>query len=263
MTRVEEFRPFELLLAAAGRGETVRTAKLVAAPPCHAAAVGQMMLFYPDGRVAGELADAGLTALAVAELKYAAWPGPCLRPLVYEGDEYRVFWDSLGHDAYRSVILGGGHISQPLAAMLAMLGHAVTVVDDRPDFANKGRFPQAEVVCDDFRRFLAGLNADEKTAVVIVTRGHQHDLACLRAAATLPAGYIGMIGSRRKVRAIFDILADEGVEPSLLERVRAPVGLDIGAQGPAEIALSIAAEIVAVIRGGDGRLLSGKGAGCG
>lgn len=251
---------FELLLAAAEKGEVVQTLTVVKAPPDRAAAVGRMLLLYPDGSTAGDLGDASLAAQAIIECKYAAWPGPCLRPVFYDGGEYRFFWDALGHDRHRVVILGGGHISQPLTAMLALLGYAVTVIDDRPDFANRTRFPQAEVVCGDFHRFLASLTADDKTAIVIITRGHQHDTECLRAVAGQPAGYIGMIGSRRKVEAVFAALASEGVERPLLERVRAPIGLDICAQGPAEIALSIAAEIVATFRGGDGRPLSGRGA---
>jgi xanthine dehydrogenase accessory factor len=183
--------------------------------------------------------------------------------VAHAGGEYLFFWDALGHDRCRAVILGGGHISQPLAVVLDLLGYAVTVADDRPDFANRARFPQAEVVCGDFLRFLAGLQADDKTAIVIVTRGHQHDTECLRAVAGQPAGYIGMIGSRRKVAAVFAALADEGVPRELLARVRAPIGLDIGAQGPAEIALSIAAELVAAFRGGDGRPLAGRGCGDG
>jgi len=217
------------------------------------------VLLYADGHSEGELGDPGLAARIAAELEYSRWPGPCLRTVEYGGGEYRLFWDALGHDRFRTVILGGGHISRPLAAMLALVGHEVTVVDDRPDFADRRHFPQGtEVVCRSFRAFLDTFTPDAATAVVIVTRGHRHDLECLRALLGQPAAYIGMIGSRRKVAAIFNLLRDEGADRRLLERVRAPIGLDIGAEGPAEIALSVAAEIVAALRGADARPLSGR-----
>jgi xanthine dehydrogenase accessory factor len=242
-----------LLLDAAGRGETVQTATVVAAPPGLDAAVGRILLLYADGRTAGDLGDAALAAQIAADLEYARWPGPCLRTVRHQDGEYRLFWDALGHDTFRTVILGGGHISVPLTAVLTLAGHAVTVVDDRPDFAASRRFPPSTgVVCSAFRTFLAGLSADAATAVVIVTRGHRHDLECLRAVLGQPAGYLGMIGSRRKVAAVFALLRDEGADPDLLARVRAPIGLDIGAETPAEIAVSIAAEIIAAFRGGDG-----------
>lgn len=246
-----------LLLAAADRCGVIQLATLVAAPAKHAAAVGGLVLLYADGSVEGELGDPGLTARIAAELEYGRWPGPCLRTVDYDGGEYRLFWDALGHDRFRTVILGGGHISRPLAAILALVGHAVTVVDDRPDFADRRRFPpDTEVICRSFSAFLDTFTADAATAVVIVTRGHRHDLECLRAVLGQPAAYIGMIGSQRKVAAVFTMLRDEGADKRLLERVRAPIGLGIGAEGPAEIALSIVAEIVAALRGADARPLS-------
>lgn len=249
-------RELALLLEAADRGEVVQVATLAAAPPGRAA-IGGLVLLYADGRIEGDLGDAGLTALIAREFEYSRWPGPCLRTVDYDGGEYRLFWDALGHDRFRTVVLGGGHISRPLAAMLALVGHEVTVVDDRPDFADSRHFPRGtEVVCRSFRAFLDTFTADGATAVVIVTRGHRHDLECLRAVLSQPAAYIGMIGSRRKVAAVFTLLCEEGVDERMLERVRAPIGLDIGAEGPAEIALSIAAEIVAALRGADARPLS-------
>jgi xanthine dehydrogenase accessory factor len=246
-----------LLLDAADRAGVVQLATLVAAPPGHDAVVGGIVLLHADGRIEGELGDPGLTARIAAELEYSRWPGPCLRTVPYGGGEYRLFWDALGHDRFRTVILGGGHISRPLAAMLALVGYEVTVVDDRPDFADRRHFPPgSEVVCNGFRAFMDTFTADAATAVVIVTRGHRHDLECLRAVLGQPAAYIGMIGSRRKVAAVFALLREEGADERLLARVRAPIGLDIGAEGPAEIALSVAAEIVAVLRGADARPLS-------
>lgn len=145
------------------------------------------------------------------------------------------------------LILGGGHVSQALAKVLAILRYETTVVDDRPEFANQSIFPTAaRVICGDFLEVLARYPFTGNTFVVIVTRGHRHDYTCLWAVIDKPAGYIGMIGSRRKVNAVFQALEEEGVAKEKLAAVHAPIGLDIGAQTPEEIAVSIAAEIIAV-----------------
>ena len=151
------------------------------------------------------------------------------------------------------IILGGGHISLPLTRMAGLLGYRCTVVDDRPSFASRERFPAAyRVVCENFDTALKGLDIGPGTCVVIVTRGHKHDRYCLREALKRPAAYIGMIGSRRKVKALMDQMAEEGFDPERLKSVFSPIGLDIGAETPEEIALSIMAEIVAVRRGRGG-----------
>lgn len=145
------------------------------------------------------------------------------------------------------LILGGGHVSQALARVLAVLKYETTVVDDRPEFANQQIFPHPiKVICGDFREVLASYPFSLSTFVVIVTRGHRHDYTCLRAVIEKPAGYIGMIGSRRKVNAVFQALEEEGVATERLSAVHAPIGLAIGAQTPEEIAVSIAAEIISV-----------------
>lgn len=144
------------------------------------------------------------------------------------------------------LILGAGHVSRALAQILALLHYPTTVVDDRPEFANQNHFPAARVICGNFQEVLAGYPFTSRTFVVIVTRGHRHDYHCLRAVIDKPAAYIGMIGSKRKVNAIFEALEKEGVAKERLSAVRAPIGLAIGAQTPEEIAVSIAAEIIAV-----------------
>lgn len=147
----------------------------------------------------------------------------------------------------RLVILGGGHISQPLATFSAQVGFAVTVVDDRPSFANQARFPEArQVRCKGFPGCLRGLRLDLSTFLVIVTRGHRHDLDCLRAALPYPTAYLGMIGSKRRVSATKELLLAEGFSQQQLSRVHAPIGLSIGAVTPVEIAVSILAELIMV-----------------
>lgn len=240
---------WELLLQAAEKGEAVQTVTLIAGPP--KAPLGQMLLLFSDGRAEGTLVDAEFTEKVQTELRAAQWTQPAVRTVGHRQEEYRLFWDCTGSDVFRAVILGGGHVSQPLAQTLALLDYQVTVIDDRPEFGNSQRFPLAQVICQDFSRALAGLTLDEKTAVIIVTRGHRHDMDCLRAVLSQAAGYVGMIGSSVKVGAALKLLREEGFDEAELARLRAPIGLDIGAQGPAEIALSIAAEVVSVFRGGD------------
>jgi xanthine dehydrogenase accessory factor len=127
-------------------------------------------------------------------------------------------------------------------------------------FANEERFPEAdEVIAAPFGETLAGFPLDDQTYVVLMTRGHAHDLECLVEVIDRPAAYIGMIGSRRRVRGVLDMVGERGVSEKLLARVHAPIGLDIGALTPEEIALSVMAEVVKARRGGTGRSLSGKG----
>ncbi|HHY26707.1 MAG TPA: XdhC family protein [Desulfitobacterium dehalogenans] len=145
------------------------------------------------------------------------------------------------------VILGAGHIGLPLAGMGKMLGYEVTVVDDRPSFANTLRFRTADrVICNDFEKALADLVIDPQTYVVIVTRGHRHDKVCLKNVIHKPAGYIGMIGSRRRVKAMLAELQEEGIPAEKLEKLYSPIGLKIGAETPEEIAVCILGEIIKV-----------------
>ena len=151
----------------------------------------------------------------------------------------------------RLVICGGGHISAPLAAIGAMLDFDVTVIDDRAEFANRERFPTAQsVLCKPFTQALCELGENPNTFYVIVTRGHSADRECLELIVKRPAAYVGMIGSRRKVAIVMEQMAADGFDRARLAAVHAPIGLKIGAQTPAEIAVCIAAELVQVQRAG-------------
>jgi len=112
------------------------------------------------------------------------------------------------------------------------------------------------VIAGGFEKTLRDFPLDKETYIVIITRGHQHDMECLRQVIYSPAAYIGMIGSRRRVKGVFELLKDEGYPEESIARIHAPVGLDIGAQTPAEIALAIMGEIIRIRRGGNGRSLS-------
>jgi xanthine dehydrogenase accessory factor len=146
-------------------------------------------------------------------------------------------------------IFGAGHVSVSLYKIARAAGFDVTVADDREAYANRERFPEAkEVIAEDFERIMARLAPNESSYMVIVTRGHRDDMRLLRWAVQTPARYIGMIGSKRKTIAIFRELTKEGMAPNLFERVHAPVGLDIGAVTPEEIAVAITAELIAARR---------------
>jgi xanthine dehydrogenase accessory factor len=153
------------------------------------------------------------------------------------------------------VIVGAGHIAQPLCSIGSAMGFRVIVVDDRPDFATEERFPEADrVVRVDFRDPFADIPVHSTSHVVLVTRGHKYDYECLRhlLQAEVEPPYLGMIGSRRRIRAAFSQLQTEGWERERLSRVRAPIGLDIGAETPVEIAVAVLAEIILQWRGGTG-----------
>lgn len=153
------------------------------------------------------------------------------------------------------IVVGAGHIAQPMAHIGALLGYRVTVLDDRPDFATRERFPDAHrLVRADFSDPFADVSIHERSHILLVTRGHKYDYECLiRALRMSPApAYIGMIGSRRRVRATYVQLVDEGIPADLIDRIHAPVGLDIGAETPEEIAVAVAAELVMLDRGGTG-----------
>jgi xanthine dehydrogenase accessory factor len=147
-------------------------------------------------------------------------------------------------------ILGAGHVGRCLADLARPLGFTLAVVDDRVKYANRDRFPQADAVfAGAWEEVLAQLPVKSSSFLVIVTRGHAYDLVCLRFALRSPAGYIGMMGSRRKISIFFEKLRSEGIPPAEFARVYAPVGIEIGSETPEEIAVSIAAELIAVRKG--------------
>jgi xanthine dehydrogenase accessory factor len=149
----------------------------------------------------------------------------------------------------RACIFGAGHISLELCKVLAIAGFSPVVVDHRPELATRDRFPDAsDVHPGEYEDILPTLKINSEDFLVIVTAGHQEDLRVLRMALPSPARYIAMIGSKRKVAALTRGLADEGVLPQSADRVFAPMGLDIGAVSPGEIAVSVAAEMIALRR---------------
>jgi xanthine dehydrogenase accessory factor len=148
------------------------------------------------------------------------------------------------------IIFGAGHIGSALSQIGRMLDFNVTVVDNRPDFANAERLPWADsIVAEDYGKTLEKLSYSESTYMIIVTHKHTHDFEILEQLVQKPFRYLGMIGSRTKVAKAFQQLRDRGVSEEVIRKIYSPVGISIGANTPAEIAVSIAAELVAVKNG--------------
>jgi xanthine dehydrogenase accessory factor len=149
----------------------------------------------------------------------------------------------------RAIIFGAGHISKSLCKVASLAGFSTTIVDNRDSFANRERFPEAdEIFAEEYEDVFPKLSIYESTYLIIVTRGHRDDMRVLRWAATTPARYVAMIGSKRKVLSVVKELEKDGLSREQLDRIYAPMGLEIGAISPEEIAISVAAEMIAVRR---------------
>jgi xanthine dehydrogenase accessory factor len=159
----------------------------------------------------------------------------------------------------RLIVVGAGHIAVPLVQIAKILDFHVSVLDDRLLYANRERFPAAdEVLVGDMAQLLKEMKITPSCYIVLITRGHKYDEPCLREIIHSPAKYIGMIGSRRRIKACFQRFREEDkIADEIIERVYAPIGLDIGTETPAEIALAILGEVVKVRRGGKAASLSG------
>ena len=247
---------FNKLLSVLTSGKVVNIFTIIDSTDKNCSHIGEIMILQPDGTVDGYL-DKYILERILCIVRQSEWTKPVSIWIETQpGIKYRIFWDRMVNKS-RAIVLGGGHISQPLVQMLSLLDFAVTVVDDRPEFANQSRFPGADqVICDSFQLTLKNLTVDKETAVIIVTRGHRYDMDCLRAIMWSDVRYLGMIGSKRRIKEIINLLHEEGVPENLEARLKAPIGLDINAQTPAEIAISIAAEVVSAFRGGSCRPLS-------
>jgi xanthine dehydrogenase accessory factor len=254
----------ELLLSVSADGGTAAIATVVGAPA--GIAVGARLARIrtasdaaPETR--GSLGSPGLDAEAerlldevMADPRGRDGVRPVGSGTDEEDDPYELYLE-VRRPLRELVVVGAGHVAQPMAHLGALLGYRVTVLDDRPDFATRERFPDANrLLRADFSDPFADVVLHERSHLLLVTRGHKYDYECLvRALRADPApAYIGMIGSRRRVRATYVQLVEEGFGPEALARIHAPVGLDIGAETPEEIAVAVAAELVMLDRGGRG-----------
>jgi len=268
----------EEVVRAAQGGPAVAVATVIRAPEGAQPAVGDKLLVRAGGSRLGSL---GALEEAVAADCHAAMtriPREHVQSLFYRGDGRRLHLRpgrirlrrrlEAGPDQFEVMIevaerpatlliVGGGHVGNSIATIAGHAGFSVVVLDDREAFANPERFPMADrVICGDFVEELRRFPIDANTYVVLVSRGHKQDELSLREVVNSEAAYVGMIGSLRRVGTVLTHLAREGYGRDALERVHTPIGLDIGAETPEEIAVSIVAELIGVRRGGTGRKLS-------
>lgn len=213
------------------------------------------MILDSTAGVRGSLGHAALDDAALHHAQHAleqAAAEPAVETVTF-GDRTWLLYVEAHHPPERLIIVGAGHIAVPLAHLGRLLDFRVLVLDDREEFATADRFDaevvvrQADFETDPFR----DVAIDERSYVALVTRGHKWDFDCLRrlVGSGVRPRYIGMIGSRRRVRAAFHALLEAGTPRAVLVGIHAPIGLGIGAETPAEIAVAIAAELVAVRRG--------------
>ncbi|MBM4363090.1 MAG: XdhC family protein [Deltaproteobacteria bacterium] len=241
------------VLAASGGGRPVALATLLEKKGKEVIPSGR--LFVEDGgRVTGSVGDAALQERAVATAREVLRGGAArVVPLDEGGTQELLVEPVLSRP--RLVIAGGGHVSLALARMAFLLDYEVTVIEDRAEYARRDRFVGAEVMHGNIAETLGSLDLAWNTFVVIATRGHKLDAHALRAAVRSSARYVGLLGSRRKTVLIAKMLAGEGVPQERIRAVHAPVGLDLGGRTPAEIALSILAELAVERYGGSARPL--------
>jgi xanthine dehydrogenase accessory factor len=244
------------LLQSIDEGRPVAMVTVVKAGGDYAAALGRRALVWLDREPSGNLNLHDLEAQVLADTTQALTQRQP-QMLAYADDQVELFVE-VQRRPPTLIIVGAGHVAQPLATLGKLIDFEVVVIDDRPQYANTERFPQADrVIAASFRPTLRDWPIDADTFIVLVTRGHSHDVECLLEVLDSPARYIGMIGSRRRVRAVIDLLEQEqGIPREKFDRVYAPVGIDIGAESPAEIGVCIIAEVVNVYRGGRAESLS-------
>jgi xanthine dehydrogenase accessory factor len=251
---------FRALVRAMDAGERTALVTIVSARGSTPQRVGARMLVYEDGRTVGTIGGGCYENDATGKAREAI---RLARPQLVEyslneelaaesglicGGVMEVFIEPVvpTPDLY---LLGAGHVSMEVARVARATGFRVHVVDDREKFANVERFPDADVIVDDIPAWLKTAALPPDAFVAVVTRGHRHDFDAVRELVGRPLRYLGLIGSRAKVLRIFEALEGEGVAPATLSAIYAPIGLDIGAVTPAEIAVSIVAELVAVRSG--------------
>lgn len=213
--------------------------------------IGAKLLIHPDGRSVGSLEHAEAEACVREEVAALdTIPEGLLKVLELGTEPNRavVFLESICPEP-TLFLFGGGHVSFAIAQIADSVGFRIVVIDDRPMFANKERFPMAsETLTLDMETAFDHLVIDDLSYIVAVTRGHQHDKPIVEQAVKTQAAYVGMIGSRRKIALMWKELEAKGIPREKLDAIHAPIGLDIGADSPAEIAVSVVSELIQVRR---------------
>ena len=260
------------LLTSAREGPAVASCTVMGATAGVEVSLGAKMLVYAERELGG--IGGGALESAVAEFARSAIPKHLVQTCAFtpEGEfvEGRRAIEAaeaivevlveVVEPAATLLVVGGGHVGLAVGQLGAMLGMEVAIIDDREDYANEDRFPyEANVICGDFGEELERFPITANTFIVLVSRGHKVDELALRSVAERGAGYVGMIGSKRRTRTVLQHLAEEGLDREALDRVFTPIGLDIGAETPEEIAVSVLGEIILVRRGGGAQPMSGHG----
>jgi xanthine dehydrogenase accessory factor len=241
------------VVAAYEGGAPVAVASLMKVPEGSELAVGSKLLIRENGSTSGSLGDEKLDSHAMNSARKLMAMGKNDYITAESGDEYFV-------EAYTTpptlVLAGGGHVSKAISSIAAGLGFRIFIIDDREEFSNPDRFPEAEqTVVSDYGSAFEKLPIGTNSFIVIATRGHRYDASATASAMRTPASYVGLLGSKRKTILIFEELFAEGFTMEEVQSVRSPIGLNISARTPEEIALSIMAEIVGFRLGGDGGTL--------
>jgi len=252
---------FAAVAEALERGEPAALVTIVSTTGSTPQRVGAKMLVFPDGRMVGTIgggcyendafwkAREAITNRKPQLLHYELDDDFAQETGLICGGQMSVYIEPI-EPSPELYVIGAGHVGYHLATMAQEVGFQVHVVDDREKFASRERFPNAaEVVTEDIPAWLERSKLPSYSYVVVVTRGHNNDLDAMRALATRDLRYLGLIGSRAKVARITDQLLSEGMPPEVFKQVHAPIGLDIGAVTPQEIAVSILAELIAVKHG--------------
>ena len=260
------------LLRAARDGPAVASCTVLSASD-GSAVVGAKMLAPQDGPPLGSIGGGALEA-AVVERARAAIPQHLVATLAFtpqgelvEGRRAIEAAEAIVEvlievvePAATLLVVGGGHVGRAVGEVGALLGMEVAILDDREDYADPERFAYpCRVICGDFGEELERFPINANTYIVLVSRGHLVDELSLRQVAERGAGYVGMIGSKRRTRTVLEHLAEDGVDEDSLARVFTPIGLDIGAETPEEIAVAVLAEIILVRRGGGALPMSERG----
>ena len=255
----------EQVLESGSRGVIATVAETVAGGP----AVGAKLLVRDSGEIVGSLGNAELdeaVARHAPTFMRTRDEARAIKLRDFAPDaplaDTKILFERVEAEP-RLVIAGAGHVGASLARLGASVGYQVTLIDDRAEFVDRNQFAGVAeqgiklVAAEDWQRAVRdAIGNGRGVSVAIVTRGHKQDEECLRAAIESKPDYVGMIGSKRRTNIVLDKLREEGADEHELKKVRAPIGLDIGAVSPEEVALSILAEIVAERRGGEGAPLS-------
>lgn len=246
------------LMESGEKGVVVTITQVTGSSPRHA---GSKMIVRPDGQIYGTIGGGKLEAEAIKEARHILNNGMyngMIEKKSYNltkkegmlcGGQAEVIFEPFGENEIL-FIFGAGHIAHALAPLAKQAGFQVTVIDNRPEFAVRDRFQDADkILAGEYPDIIPSLEFSSKSYIVIVTHGHAFDEEILGECVQKPHAYIGMIGSRNKTKTVLKNLEQKGITPELLQTVQSPVGLDIGAETPFEIAISILSQIIAVRRG--------------